>query len=51
MQLVGNFDFNFRPLVSSLNDPDDVKFEIPAGAEMHREIMRWTYAGQLPGST
>ena len=54
MQLVGNFDFNFSPalgLQADPNNPEDVKFEIPPGAEMHHEIMRWTYAGQLPGST
>ncbi|MEC8050967.1 MAG: hypothetical protein VX210_09270 [Myxococcota bacterium] len=53
MQLMGNFDFNFSPALGiqpAANDPEDVKFEIPPDTTMHREVMRWTYTGRLPGS-
>ena len=53
MQLMGNFDFNFSPALGiqpAANDPEDVKFEIPPDTAMHREVMRWTYTGRLPGS-
>ena len=53
MQLMGNFDFNFSPALGiqpAVDDPEDVKFEIPPDTAMHREVMRWTYTGRLPGS-
>ena len=53
MQLMGNFNFNFSPALGVQPDPenpDDISFEIPPNKPMHREVMRWTYTGRLPGS-
>lgn len=53
MQLMGNLSFSFSPalgLQPDKDNADDTEFSIPANTEMHREVMRWTYTGRLPGS-
>ena len=49
MQLMVNFDFNFSALGIKAVSPEDVKFEIRQTRRC-TVVMRWTYAGRLPGS-
>ena len=51
---MGNLDFAVHPAFGLQAQSDDQNtsspaFSIPAGAENHREVIRWTYSGDLPG--
>jgi hypothetical protein len=49
---MGNFDFTAHPgmgLVPNEGEDGPIEFMIPAGANQHRETMRWTYNGRLFG--
>ncbi|MEE2755361.1 MAG: hypothetical protein VYA30_01815 [Myxococcota bacterium] len=52
LQLIGNFDFMLHPafgLVGGDNEGPTPNFFVPAGQARHKESMRWTYDGRLPG--
>gem|GEM_PF-402211 len=52
LQLIGNLDFMLHPafgLVAGDDDGPSPNFFIPAGQTGHRESLRWTYDGRLPG--
>ena len=54
LQLMGNLDFTIHPAFGLQAQTEDQntqspEFVIPANAENHREVIRWTYAGDLPG--
>ena len=53
LQLMGNLDFTIhpgfglQPTEEERSSDSDPEFIIPAGAEEHRELLRWSYAGNL----
>lgn len=54
LQLMGNMDFTIHPALGlqPTNEEQAIntspEFVIPAGAQNHREKLRWTYTGNLP---
>lgn len=56
LQLMGNFGFTvhpglgLQPDATEQQDGSRPRFVIPAGADEHYELLRWTYSGDLPGT-
>jgi hypothetical protein len=56
LQLMGNFNFTVHPALGLQPDSEEIEsssdpeFIIPSGSEEHRELLRWTYTGELPGT-
>ena len=54
LQLMGNFDFYIHPALGLQPQEQEAEgqqpeFMIPANKADHREVIRWTYTGNLPG--